>query len=258
MRYGRYTAYLVLLAGTLVFAAGCPSKKTKYPICSKDKDCRDGERCIAKQCMQCGEDSHCKDGQVCRKGACVSKKSECTSDDDCGDGKVCTDNQCVACKSNGECGPGGKCNAGACTRPKKCSKNEDCEDDEDCLQGRCQKPWKSDKPAGVTCPLATVYFGYDQHGVPTEARDGLDKTADCIKSAPKSRGVSLVGHTDPRGTEEYNIALSERRGRAVADYLARLGIDPARLRVIPKGEADSSGTEESSYQQDRRVSFEWR
>ncbi len=258
MRYGRSIGLVALIFGATLLVAGCPSKKSKYPICGKDKDCRKGEHCVAKQCMQCGEDSHCQDGEMCRKGKCVSKKDACTTDDDCSDGKVCKDNQCVACQSNNECGPGGKCNAGECTRPKKCSKDEDCADDEDCLQGRCQKPWKSDTPTGVTCKLATVYFGYDQHTVPQEARDQLDKTADCIKKAPKSRGVSITGHTDPRGTEEYNIALSERRGRSVADYLARLGIDPARLRVIPKGESEATGTDESGYQNDRRVSFEWR
>ncbi len=59
------------------------------------------------------------------------------------------------------------------------------------------------------------------------------------------------------GTDEYNIALSEKRGRSVADFLARLGIDPAKLRVIPKGETEATGTDEDSRSEERRVDFEW-
>jgi len=247
----------VALAATFALT-GCPSKKAKYPACGKDKDCREGEHCINKQCLQCGDDSHCKDGETCKDGACVSAKKECTSDDECADGKVCTDNKCVACKSDGECGPGGKCNAGACDRPKKCSSDDECADDEDCLQGVCQKPWQSSGTDDASCKLEPIYFGFDQHSVPEESRDSLNKSADCIKNSGEDKGVYVVGHTDPRGTEEYNIALSERRARSVADYLARLGIDPARFRIIPKGEADATGTDESTYQQDRRVELEWK
>ena len=56
-------------------------------------------------------------------------------------------------------------------------------------------------------------------------------------------------------SDAYNIALSEKRGRSVADFLARLGMDPARLRVVPKGEAEASGTDEDSRALERRVDF---
>ena len=64
-----------------------------------------------------------------------------------------------------------------------------------------------------------------------------------------------MGHTDPSGTDEYNIALSERRAQTVADYLARLGIDPARLQVVPKGETEPTWLGDDK---DRRVEFQWR
>jgi outer membrane protein OmpA-like peptidoglycan-associated protein len=64
-----------------------------------------------------------------------------------------------------------------------------------------------------------------------------------------------MGHTDASGTDEYNIALSERRAQTVADYLARLGVDPAKLQVVPKGETDPSGQGDDK---DRRVEFQWR
>lgn len=257
MRYRRALALFALLVGALALGGACSGKKkAKYPICSKDKDCKKGEHCVNKRCLQCGEDSHCPDGKTCRKGACV--KDQCTSDDECGEGKVCKEGQCTACKSNSECGPGGKCNNGTCDRPKKCSKDDDCADDEDCVKGRCQRPWKREAPSGLSCTLEPVYFGLDSDNIDQEQRDALNKNGACIKKAPKDRGVYIVGHTDPRGTEEYNIALSERRARSVGDFLSRLGIDPARFRYTPKGESESRGTDESGWSKDRRVEFEWR
>jgi peptidoglycan-associated lipoprotein len=257
MRYRTTVALFALLAGALVLSAGCSGKKkAKYPICGKDKDCKDGEHCVNKRCLQCGEDSHCADGKKCVEGACV--KVECTKDDECSDGQVCKAGKCTSCQSNSECGPGGKCNSGKCDRPKKCTKNEDCEDDEDCIDGTCQRPWKKEKPTGLNCTLEVIYFALDSDAISPDMRDRLNKNGECIKKAPKDRGVYLVGHTDPRGTEEYNIALSERRARSVGDYLARLGIDPARFRFTPKGESEASGTDETGWSKDRRVEFEWR
>ena len=74
-------------------------------------------------------------------------------------------------------------------------------------------------------------------------------------SKNKTQSVLLIGHTDTSGTEEYNIALSERRAQSVADYLARLGGDPAKLQVVPKGETEPSGTGDDK---DRRVEMKWR
>ncbi|KAB2895986.1 MAG: OmpA family protein, partial [Kofleriaceae bacterium] len=73
------------------------------------------------------------------------------------------------------------------------------------------------------------------------------------KTAAKT--VMLIGHTDQTGTDEYNIALSERRAQTVADYLARLGTDPARLHVVPKGESELTGNGDDK---DRRVEFQWK
>lgn len=223
MRYSRVLGVTLVLAAAM-FAAGC-SSKPKYPACGGDKDCKDGEHCVNKQCLQCGQDSDCPDGQECVEGGCkLKKKAEKPKDDGL----------------------------------KSCKVDEDCADDEDCIDGKCRKPWESKPPEGVDCQLATVYFDFDQDGISPEYRQALEKDAECIKSAPDTKGVYLTGHTDPRGTEEYNIALSERRARAVADFLANLGIDPARMQVVPKGETESSGVDEESWQQDRRVDLEWK
>ena len=252
---GRYLL-LPLLGATAILLAGCPDKKPKDPTCDSDKDCEEGQLCINKKCVECGKDSDCPDGETCEKGACVSSEdAECTSDDDCGEGEVCKDGECQGCESNSECGPGGKCVKGECERPKKCDVDEDCADDEDCIDGRCQQPWKGDITDDAPCNLEIVYFDYDQFSIREDQRDLLSTLADCMAKAEGEPGIYIVGHADENGTEEYNIALSERRARAVADYLARLGVDPARFRIVPKGESEPSGRGEDA---DRRVEFEWR
>lgn len=253
---GQVFGATVLGAAALLLASGvaaCGDKKPKYPNCAGDKDCKDGQVCFNKKCVQCVEDDDCASGKSCIENACVAKP-ECTSDDECDGGKVCQAGKCQACVGDAECGPGGKCAAGACERPSKCSSDDQCADDEDCVSGRCKSAIATPVDPGVSCSLATVYFGFDDATVAASERDRLDGNAACIDKNP-SRNLYLVGHTDSSGTDEYNIALSERRAQTVADYLARLGVDPAKLQVVPKGETEPSGQGD---EKDRRVEFQWR
>jgi peptidoglycan-associated lipoprotein len=249
-----------LLAWTLALAVvaltpGCPDKKLKYPACKKDQDCNEGEKCVDGKCQQCATKDDCGPGKICEGGECKLAPGACETDADCAEGRVCEQNRCVPCESDVDCGPSGRCSGGACLERGTCRVDEDCEDDEDCVDGSCQRLGRG-KPPDVDCELATVYFGFDTSGIEGEAREQLNQNAECIQKAP-DRNVLIAGHTDPRGTEEYNIALSEQRARSVADYLARLGIDPARFRVIPKGETESTGVDEDSWKLDRKVGFDW-
>jgi peptidoglycan-associated lipoprotein len=91
----------------------------------------------------------------------------------------------------------------------------------------------------------------------SEASGTLNGNSECLKKTP-ARSVDLVGRADPRGTTEYNMALSDRRSQAVRDYLQRLGIETRRLNKIPRGALDATGTEESGWAKDRRVDFDWK
>ncbi len=243
-----------LVVGVVALLGGCPSKKTKYPLCGGDNDCKEGERCINKHCQACGDDSHCKPYEHCEKGACVLDPGACRESSDCPDGGVCKDNKCTPCEDDGECGADQRCQDGKCLKRGACKADEDCADDEDCVEGTCKR---GDRDASAApCPLEPVFFDFDTTQVSETAKAALGKDAECIGKA-KDRGVLLVGHTDPRGTEEYNIALSEHRAQTVGDYLARLGIDPARFRFVPKGETEATGSDEAGWSQDRRVELEW-
>ncbi len=246
--------YLAVVAVCVVVVGAVASckKKPKTPACDGTDDCKDGLVCVNKQCVMCSTNADCGEGQTCKSGACIAK-AECTKDLDCPDGKVCQAGTCRTCANDGECGPGGQCVVGKCNRATACKSDDDCADDEDCVDGFCQRPWVGAGDGGA-CQLATVYFAVDDAAIAQSERDQLDGNAACVEKT-SGKQVYLIGHTDSSGTDEYNIALSERRGQTVADYMARLGTDPARLQVVPKGESEPSGMGEDK---DRRVEFQWR
>ena len=84
-------------------------------------------------------------------------------------------------------------------------------------------------------PLSDALFDYDMSVIREDQRGLLQKNADYMRKCPKFR-VTIEGHADARGTNEYNLALGERRGNAVKDYLVSLGMSADRMTVISKGE----------------------
>jgi peptidoglycan-associated lipoprotein len=107
-----------------------------------------------------------------------------------------------------------------------------------------------------TLVLDTVYFEFDQATLTDVARDTLVRNADWMRSNGTVR-IQVEGHADERGTNEYNLALGERRAAAVRGYLASLGIDGSRLVVISYGEERPAdpGHGEEAWSRNRRVEF---
>lgn len=99
-----------------------------------------------------------------------------------------------------------------------------------------------------------IYFDYDESSLTDESRDRLARNADLLKSQPQFM-VTIEGHADSRGTNEYNLALGERRANAVRDYLSSLGVAAERLRTLSYGEERGVCTEESEdcWSQNRRA-----
>jgi peptidoglycan-associated lipoprotein len=94
--------------------------------------------------------------------------------------------------------------------------------------------------------LADVKFDYDQSAIREDQRGLLQKNVDY---------VTIEGHADARGTNQYNLALGEKRGNAVKDYMAGLGIAADRLVVISRGEESPVCTEEAEgcFERNRRA-----
>jgi peptidoglycan-associated lipoprotein len=84
-------------------------------------------------------------------------------------------------------------------------------------------------------PLEDVFFDYDKADLTDRARASLQKDADWLRRWASTR-VTVEGHADSRGTNEYNLALGERRAASVRDYLVSLGIPAARVVIVSKGE----------------------
>lgn len=101
-----------------------------------------------------------------------------------------------------------------------------------------------------------IHFAYDSSSISEEARQDIEANAQVLLNQANIR-VQLEGHTDERGTEEYNLALGQARARAVRDVLASAGIPASRLEIISYGENVplNDGHDEAAYGQNRRVHF---
>jgi peptidoglycan-associated lipoprotein len=100
----------------------------------------------------------------------------------------------------------------------------------------------------------TIFFGTDSFDLDSEDRAALARHASWLRANPNVR-VSVEGHADERGTREYNQALGERRAQSARDYLATLGIAPARLLVVSWGKERplDPGTGEQAWARNRRA-----
>ena len=101
-----------------------------------------------------------------------------------------------------------------------------------------------------------VYFDFDKYDIKAEYRDMLQQKAELMKQYPSIR-VRIEGNCDERGTQEYNLALGERRAKAAYDYLVTLGVAPSQLEMVSYGKENPAvqGHNESAWSQNRRDDF---
>ena len=160
------------------------------------------------------------------------RSTSCTDDAQCPAGQSCIGGVCKPCTADEQCGEGGKCNAGRCQRAAA----------------------NVAPPPNAKCTLEPVYFDFNESVLTTEATAAIDGDADCIKK--NQHGVTLTGRTDPRGTEEYNLALSDRRAQAVKSRMGQLGVSND-MKINARGELDATGKDEAGWAKDRRVDVSW-
>jgi peptidoglycan-associated lipoprotein len=105
-------------------------------------------------------------------------------------------------------------------------------------------------------PLANIYFDYDKALIRDDAKAVLEANATWLGKF-KTIKILIAGNCDERGTEEYNMALGEKRAKAAMDYLATLGVSAVRIKVISYGKSQPAdpGHTESSWQKNRRDEF---
>ena len=108
-----------------------------------------------------------------------------------------------------------------------------------------------------TAELATIYFDFDRSDVRDDARRTLRTNAQAIQGNGSWGTITLEGHTDERGSDEYNLALGERRATAAKRYLVDLGVSSGRVVTVSFGESSPAvqGHDESAWHWNRRVEF---
>ena len=113
-----------------------------------------------------------------------------------------------------------------------------------------------EEPEEAIYDLEMVYFAYDKSIITTAFGEALQKNYEWIAENPDVQ-IQLEGHCDERGTNEYNLALGERRAKAVFDYLINLGASPSQFSLVSFGEERPAdhGSNEVAWRKNRRVEF---
>jgi peptidoglycan-associated lipoprotein len=111
-------------------------------------------------------------------------------------------------------------------------------------------------PAGSVLNLEKVFFEFDAYTLTPQSRELLARNAEWLRQNPAAR-LTVEGHCDERGSDEYNLALGQRRADAAKNYLVSLGIAAERLTGISYGEERpaAAGSDESAWSQNRRAEF---
>lgn len=116
------------------------------------------------------------------------------------------------------------------------------------LRQQCQLP---------EAPADAPKFDYDQAALTPVGRETLERVARCLSEGPmQGRPVTIIGHADPRGTEQYNLELSMSRAQAARDFLTANGVPADQIQVVARGEGEAQGTSEAGWALDRRVDIE--
>lgn len=111
----------------------------------------------------------------------------------------------------------------------------------------------------LAAELRTIYFAFDDYSLTDESKDALRVNATLLRQNPDAR-LEIQGNCDERGTNEYNLALGQRRADAAKRYLMDLGVNGDRLSTISFGEENPAvaGSNEAAWAKNRRDEFKLR
>ena len=112
------------------------------------------------------------------------------------------------------------------------------------------------RAAVQTISDSRVYFAFNKYNIENQYDAVLKREAELMKQFPAIH-VRIEGNCDDRGTQEYNLALGERRARAAYDYLVGMGVNPGQLEMISYGKENPAvlGTGEAVWAKNRRDDF---
>lgn len=187
---------------------------------------------------------------------CGPTYPNCDNDEQCHEGEFCINGRCQDCRDDTHCPTGQSCQSGACEPiPGWCNSDADCPSDQECVNNFCRpRPVVTEAPVEEPqqCQLQPVYFQFDESNLDDGARSALEANQRCMQERTIG-SVMITGMCDPRGTEEYNMALGDRRARATRDHLQRLGVERRAMQTRSVGEEQATGSDESGWSRDRRA-----
>lgn len=189
----------------------------------------------------------------CLDASCQAAASptECQSHAQCEPGLLCLDGSCAACSEGSQCAsticsPSGRC------EPPPCATDDTCPIQQICDGGQCVHTASATEP-GV-CGIATIYFAFDSAKLTPNNQEQLASAVPCLRALLDGGGeLVLEAHADALGDQPYSLALAERRGDSVREFLASMGLPAERMRVTGKGALEATGTDEPSRARDRKV-----
>jgi peptidoglycan-associated lipoprotein len=134
-----------------------------------------------------------------------------------------------------------------------CNSDDQCDDNQLCLSGTCQ----AINGDTVAQCMTVTHFDFNQDIIRPEDRTHLQRTARCMKVMPGLQ-VTVAGNCDERGTEEYNLALGDRRANSVASYLESLGVPANDVQTVSYGKLRPvcEAHQESCWWHNRRATVE--
>lgn len=261
-----------LFLGTLLVAAlglaigGC----LKYPDCKNDGHCQkyidkgiEGAEntpfCVNQTCNECRDNNDCEVWEQCNRGTCADIPGYCDDERPCPEPQVCRNNRCgPECLTNDDCTEGDfpYCDGGRC-QEGQCYTDEDCEEGFRCENYMC-RPMPDNSPCNND-EFRPVPFDFDESTLTRSGRDVLEGwNSACISRNP-GRAFLVEGHCDERGTEEYNLALGDRRARTVRDFFRDMDVDNSLIRTISYGESRpvNPRSNESAWRENRRAEIKW-
>jgi peptidoglycan-associated lipoprotein len=114
--------------------------------------------------------------------------------------------------------------------PRACSSDTDCEERQLCIRSQCVDI----TPELPECGTVRIHFDFNQADIHPDETAKLQRMGRCLK-ADHALHVTIEGNTDERGTEEWNLALGDKRASAVETYLEQLGVSTAQLKTVTYG-----------------------
>lgn len=231
-----------------------PACGPEYPNCDKDDHCKEhGEVCVNKQCRECRESSQCNQTNACMacssENICEKRPGCCTTNEECSPDRCLMTGggagHCGQCQADSHCPAGQRCQGERCVPAAECvdGDNSTCPPGHKCVGGRCEK---------ADCQLQPVLFDFNEYRIRLDQEPTASANAECMNE--KGGSYRLEGHCDERGSDEYNLALGQRRAGAVAKQYGRLGVK-ASTSTISYGEERPTCTQsnESCWSQNRRT-----